>query len=62
MPDLIRYAATAADTVIIGCSSVAEVRANLAVNDDFAPMGKDERRALEQKVQARAEAYDYFKG
>jgi len=62
VPDLIRYAATAADTVIIGCSSVAEVRANLAVNDDFAPMGKDERRALEQKVQARAEAYDYFKG
>jgi aryl-alcohol dehydrogenase-like predicted oxidoreductase len=62
VPDLIRYAATAADTVIIGCSSVAEVRANLAVNDGFAPMGKDERRALEQKVQARAEAYDYFKG
>jgi aryl-alcohol dehydrogenase-like predicted oxidoreductase len=62
VPDLIRYAATAADTVIIGCSSVAEVRANLAVNDGFAPMGQDERRALEQKVQARAEDYDYFKG
>ena len=62
VPDLIRYAATAADTVIIGCSSVAEVRANLAVNEGFAPMRKDERRALELKVQARAEAYDYFKG
>ena len=48
--------------MIIGCSSVAEVRANLAVNDGFVPMDDDERRALEHKVQARAEMYDYFKG
>jgi predicted aldo/keto reductase-like oxidoreductase len=60
--DLIRYGAAHADTVIIGCSSVAEVRANLAVNDGFTPMPPDERRVLEQKIDARAELYDYFKG
>ena len=59
--DLIRYGATHADTVIVGCSSVDEVRANFAVNDDFAPMTIDERRALEQKVEPRAVQYDYFK-
>jgi len=48
--------------VIVGCSSVAEVRANLAINERFVPMPENERRALEQKVEARAEAYDYFKG
>src|SRR3982751_4762183 len=31
--ELIRYGAAHADTVIVGCSSVEEVRANLAVND-----------------------------
>ena len=61
-PDLIRYGATHADTVIVGCSSVDEVRANLAINDDFVPMEKDERRALEQKIEARADRYDTFKG
>ena len=60
--DLIRYGAAHADTVIVGCSSVAEVRANFAVNDAFVPMEMDERRALEQKVEARADLYDYFKG
>ena len=47
--------------MIVGCSSVAEVRANLAVNDDFAPMTTNEQRALERKVEARAEQYDTFK-
>jgi len=60
-PDLIRYGATLADTVIVGCSSIDEVRANLAVNDGFAPMSIDERRVLDQKVEARADQYDYFK-
>jgi aryl-alcohol dehydrogenase-like predicted oxidoreductase len=60
--DLIRYGATHADTVIVGCSSVAEVRANLAVNDGFVAMPPDERRALERKIAARADAYDTFKG
>jgi aryl-alcohol dehydrogenase-like predicted oxidoreductase len=61
-PELIRYAAAHADTVIVGCSSVAEVRANFAVNDGFVPMNESERRALERRVEARAEQYDYFKG
>ena len=61
-PELIRYAAAHADTVIVGCSSVAEVRANFAVNDGFVPLNESERRALEQRVEARAEQYDYFKG
>jgi aryl-alcohol dehydrogenase-like predicted oxidoreductase len=61
-PDLLRYTAAHADTVIVGCSSVAEVRANFAVNDGFVPMNESERRALEQRVEARAEEYDYFKG
>ena len=61
-PDLIRYAAAAADTVIIGCSSVAEVRANFAVNEGFVPMTPEESRALERRIEARAAHYDTFKG
>src|SRR5262249_62415875 len=60
--DLLRYGAAHADTVIVGCSSVAEVRANLAVNDGLVPMADEERRALERRVEARADMYDYFKG
>jgi aryl-alcohol dehydrogenase-like predicted oxidoreductase len=60
-PDLIRYGASHADTVIVGCSSVDEVRANFAVNDGFASLSIDERRALEQKVEPRGVQYDYFK-
>lgn len=61
-PELIRYAASIADTVIIGCSSVEEVRENLAVNDGFSPMSEEEQRALEQRVGPRADEYDTFKG
>jgi aryl-alcohol dehydrogenase-like predicted oxidoreductase len=61
-PDLIRYAASHADTVIIGCSSIDEVRANLAVARDLEPMPDAEQRALEQRIAARASGYDYFKG
>lgn len=63
-PELIRYAAAHADTVIIGCSSVAEVRANLAVATapDFAPLSGAEQRALEARIAPRAELYDTFKG
>jgi predicted aldo/keto reductase-like oxidoreductase len=60
--ELIRYAAAHADTVIIGCSTVDEVRANLAVAHDFTPMPDDEQRALERRIAARAAGYDYFKG
>jgi predicted aldo/keto reductase-like oxidoreductase len=61
-PELLRYAATYADTVIVGCSSVAEVRENLAVNQRFAAMTDAEQNALEQRVAPRAGDYDTFKG
>ena len=60
--ELLRYAASTADTVIVGCSTVEEVRENLAVNDGFAPMPDAEQRALEARVAPRADAYDSFKG
>jgi aryl-alcohol dehydrogenase-like predicted oxidoreductase len=60
--ELLRYTATIADTVIVGCSTADEVRANLAVARDFTPMTDDERRALETRIAPRADGYDYFKG
>jgi aryl-alcohol dehydrogenase-like predicted oxidoreductase len=60
-PELIRYAASLADTVIIGCGSPAEVRENLAAAQGFVPMTPAEMRALEGRVAPRAERYDYFK-
>jgi predicted aldo/keto reductase-like oxidoreductase len=60
--ELLRYTATHADTVVVGCSSVAEVRANLAVASNFQPMSEAEQRTLERRVAPRASDYDYFKG
>ena len=60
--ELIRYTASIADTVIVGCSTVDEVRANLAVAHAFTPMTEAERRALEQRIAPRADDYDTFKG
>ena len=59
--ELIRYAASHTDTVIIGCSSIAEVRQNLAVRDTFTPMSEAELAALETRITPRAERYDTFK-
>lgn len=59
--ELIRYAAGIADTVIIGCSSVAEVRENLAAAAAFVPPTPAERAALEARVAPRGSLYDYFK-
>ncbi|HEY6476954.1 MAG TPA: aldo/keto reductase, partial [Polyangia bacterium] len=59
--ELIRYAASFADTVIVGCSTVAEVRENLAVAEGFEPMGEAERRALEARIAPHAADYDTFK-
>jgi hypothetical protein len=59
--DLIRYAASIADTVIVGCSIVAEVRENLAVARAFVPMDAAERQALGARIAPRAAAYDTFK-
>jgi predicted aldo/keto reductase-like oxidoreductase len=60
--ELLRYTATHADTVVVGCSTVAEVRANLAVASDFEPMSEAEQRTLETRAAPRASDYDYFKG
>jgi aryl-alcohol dehydrogenase-like predicted oxidoreductase len=59
--ELLRYTATIADTVIVGCGSVAEVRQNLAIAQAFTRMSDDERRELERRVAPRARTYDYFK-
>jgi hypothetical protein len=60
--ECVRYAATLTDTVIIGCSSVEEVRENLAAGDHFNPMSAADMRALEQRLAHRAGRYAYFKG
>ncbi|WP_437931875.1 aldo/keto reductase [Sorangium sp. So ce291] len=59
--ELIRYAASHADTVIIGCSSIAEVRENLGARSLPFPMPPAERAALEARVAPRAGRYDTFK-
>jgi predicted aldo/keto reductase-like oxidoreductase len=59
--ELIRYAATFADTVIIGCSSPLEVEENLAINQHFVPMSETESRALEARIAPMAHRHDYFK-
>lgn len=58
--ELLRYAAAHADTVIVGCSSVEEVRANVAAAM-LAPMSAAEQRALEARIAPRADLYDTFK-
>ncbi|MFO0668077.1 MAG: aldo/keto reductase [Polyangiaceae bacterium] len=57
----IRYAAAFADTVIIGCSSPAEVRENLTCGRRDAPLDERECRALEARLASRAARYDTFK-
>jgi aryl-alcohol dehydrogenase-like predicted oxidoreductase len=60
--ELVRYAASYADTVVIGCTTVAEVRQNLALAEDFLPMPDEERRALEARIAPQARQYDTYKG
>jgi aryl-alcohol dehydrogenase-like predicted oxidoreductase len=59
--ELIHYAASHTDTVIIGCSSIAEVRQNLAVRDTFKPLTEGELAALEARIAPYSERYDTFK-
>lgn len=60
-PELLRYAATFADTVIIGCSTVEEVRRNVSASRTASPMSEVERTALEARVLPSAHRYDTFK-
>jgi len=59
--ELIRYAASFADTVIIGCSSPLEVRVNLEAGRAFSPLDEAGIRALEARVAPQAERYDTYK-
>jgi aryl-alcohol dehydrogenase-like predicted oxidoreductase len=59
--ELIRYAASIADTVIIGCSTVEEVRQNLGCARGFQPMSEGERGALEARIRPSSMEYDWFK-
>jgi len=59
--ELIRYGASHADTVIIGCSSAAEVRANFEVAHNFQPMTAREMVRLEERLAPVAHRYDYYK-
>jgi aryl-alcohol dehydrogenase-like predicted oxidoreductase len=59
--ELLRYTASIADTVIVGCSTVAEVQQNLGVTRGFTLMAEAERLALEARIAPRAAAYDTFK-
>lgn len=60
--ECIRYAMGYADTLIIGCSSPAEVQDNLRIGRTAVPMTHEEQRALEARLQAKAARYAYFKG
>lgn len=59
--ELIRYAAAFADTVIIGCSTPAEVRENLRAGREHEPLTQEEQRALEARIVKDANRYDTFK-
>jgi hypothetical protein len=60
-PELLRYAASFADTVIIGCSTVDEVRRNFDASKGASRMTDVERAALEARVLPSAHRYDTFK-
>lgn len=59
--ECIRYAMAHADTLILGCSSVAEVRENLRIGRTVLPMTGTEQRELELRFATRARHYAYFK-
>jgi aryl-alcohol dehydrogenase-like predicted oxidoreductase len=59
--ELIRYAATHCDTVIIGCRTVDEVRENFGARAGFRRMDAVELAALEARIAPSAERYDFFK-
>ncbi|MFO0588338.1 MAG: aldo/keto reductase [Polyangiaceae bacterium] len=60
--ELLRYAASVADTCIIGCSSPSEVRENvIAARSGLTPMKDEERAALEGRIAPNASRYDSYK-
>jgi aryl-alcohol dehydrogenase-like predicted oxidoreductase len=59
--ELIAYAATHADTVIIGCGSPREVRENLEIGRAMRPMQGGELASLEARLAPQAARYDSYK-
>jgi len=59
--ELIRYAASHADTVIIGCWTVEEVRANFAAGQRFTRMTSQELKELELRLEPRSTDYTDYK-
>jgi hypothetical protein len=59
--ELIRYAVAHADTAIIGCSSLDEVRQNLNIGRSCSAMSEQEQRQLEKRLARGGARYDYFK-
>lgn len=59
--ELIRYATSFADTSIIGCSSIDEVRENLRIGRTAQPLPPEELAALEARIAPNAARYDYYK-
>lgn len=59
--ECISYAASHADTCIIGMSSVAEVRDNLAVGATLETMDAQTQRTLEARIAPNARHFDTFK-
>jgi aryl-alcohol dehydrogenase-like predicted oxidoreductase len=59
--ECIRYAMAFADTLILGCSSVAEVQQNLRIGRTGSPMSRAEQADLESRLAPRAARYAYFK-
>jgi len=59
--ELIRYATSFADTSIIGCSSINEVRENLRVGRAALPLSPEALAALEARIAPNAARYDYYK-
>jgi aryl-alcohol dehydrogenase-like predicted oxidoreductase len=59
--ELIAYAATHADTVIIGCKSAGEVAQNLEIGRAMRPLERAELAALEARLAPHAARYDTYK-
>ncbi len=60
--EAIRYAMALCDTMIIGCSSVAEVEGNLAIGRRATPLDAASRASVESRIAASASKYAYYKG
>lgn len=59
--ELIRYGASHADTVIIGCWTVEQVRENLSVAGQFTSMSPQELADLEARLEPVSSDYDDYK-